>query len=61
MDREPPLLRKSSSVTHAPIPAPSVDDMEPQNISFIGNAADEQLSEGKFFSMGIVCFPFPFY
>lgn len=37
--------RKSSSVIHAPIPAPSADDMEPQNISFIGNS-DEQISEG---------------
>ncbi|XP_064213219.1 patronin isoform X5 [Tribolium castaneum] len=37
--------RKSSGVTHAPIPAPSADDMEPQNISFIGNS-DDQLSEG---------------
>lgn len=45
IDREP--IRKSSSVTHAPIPAPSVDDMEPQSISFIGNSADDQLSEGK--------------
>ncbi|XP_063914584.1 patronin isoform X4 [Zophobas morio] len=45
MDRESPL-RKTSSVTHAPIPAPSADDMEPQNISFIGNAEDQQLSEG---------------
>lgn len=43
MDREPPA--RKSSVTHAPIPAPSVDDMEPQNISFIGNP-DEQISEG---------------
>ncbi|XP_044267987.1 patronin isoform X10 [Tribolium madens] len=37
--------RKSSGVTHAPIPAPSADDMEPQNISFIGNS-DDQLTEG---------------
>lgn len=43
MDREP--IRKTS-VTHAPIPAPSVDDMEPQNISFIGSS-EKQLSEGK--------------
>lgn len=43
MDREP--VRKSS-VTHAPIPAPPVDDMEPQNISFIGNADEQQLREG---------------
>ncbi|KAF5275691.1 hypothetical protein FQA39_LY06803 [Lamprigera yunnana] len=44
IEREP--IRKSSNVIHAPIPAPSVDDMEPQNISFIGNSNDEQLSQG---------------
>lgn len=44
IDRDSPI-RKTSSVTHAPIPAPSADDMEPQNISFIGNS-DDQLSEG---------------
>lgn len=49
MDREP-LLRKSSSVTHAPIPAPSVDDMEPQNISFIGNSNEDHLREGIVFT-----------
>lgn len=37
--------RKGASIIHAPIPAPSVDDMEPQNVSFIGNS-DDQLSEG---------------
>ncbi|XP_074040441.1 calmodulin-regulated spectrin-associated protein patronin isoform X3 [Leptinotarsa decemlineata] len=42
-NREPP--QRKSSITHAPIPAPPPDDMEPQNISFIGNAADK-LSEG---------------
>ncbi|KAG5885276.1 hypothetical protein JTB14_005815 [Gonioctena quinquepunctata] len=41
--REPP--QRKSSITHAPIPAPPADDMEPQNISFIGNATDK-LSEG---------------
>lgn len=45
MDREPPV--RKSGVTHAPIPAPPVDDMEPQNISFIGNA-DDQLREGNY-------------
>ncbi|XP_068904602.1 patronin isoform X7 [Tenebrio molitor] len=46
MDRDSPL-RKVSGVTHAPIPAPSADDMEPQNISFIGNADDQlKLTEG---------------
>lgn len=42
IDREP--VRKRS-ITHAPIPAPSVDDMEPQNISFIGSS-DKDLTEG---------------
>ncbi|XP_044752929.1 patronin isoform X4 [Coccinella septempunctata] len=37
--------QRKMSVTHAPIPAPSADDMEPQNISFIGNS-DEQALEG---------------
>ncbi|XP_025830608.1 patronin isoform X4 [Agrilus planipennis] len=37
-------LRKSS-ITHAPIPAPPADDMEPQNISFIGSGGDP-ISEG---------------
>lgn len=36
---------RSSSVTHAPIPTPPVDDMEPQNISFIGNA-DDSVTQG---------------
>ncbi|KAL1491179.1 hypothetical protein ABEB36_011818 [Hypothenemus hampei] len=37
---------RKSSVTHAPVAAPSVDDMEPQNISFIGNSGeDAALSE----------------
>nr|CAI5868554.1 unnamed protein product [Callosobruchus analis] len=43
-DREPP--QRKSSVTHAPIPAPSADDMEPQNISFIGTPSADKLSEG---------------
>lgn len=38
--REP---QRKSNIIHAPIPAPSADDMEPQNISFIGNA--DKLSE----------------
>lgn len=41
--RESP--QRKASVTHAPIPAPPADDMEPQNISFIGST--EKLSEGK--------------
>jgi hypothetical protein len=31
-----PDKNKSPGIMHAPIPAPSVDDMEPQSISFIG-------------------------
>lgn len=45
IDRGEPI--KKSNIIHAPIPAPPVDDMEPQSISFIGSA-DKQLSEGKF-------------
>ncbi|CAH0557676.1 unnamed protein product [Brassicogethes aeneus] len=37
---------RKSNVTHAPIPAPPADDMEPQNISFIGNCEEDQLREG---------------
>lgn len=37
--------QRKSSVIHAPIPAPPADDMEPQNISFIGNA--DKISEGE--------------
>lgn len=36
------------SITHAPIPAPSADDMEPQNISFIGNNDEQIINEGLF-------------
>lgn len=32
--------KSKNSVIHAPIPTPAVDDMEPQNISFIGNSDD---------------------
>ncbi|KAK0179121.1 hypothetical protein PV327_007941 [Microctonus hyperodae] len=35
--------RQSNATMHTPVPAPSVDDMEPQNISFIGN---DDLSQG---------------
>ncbi|XP_014260649.1 patronin isoform X4 [Cimex lectularius] len=36
-----------SSVNHAPLPTPPVDDMEPQSISFIGSGEDqEQLTAG---------------
>ncbi|XP_060518088.1 patronin isoform X3 [Cylas formicarius] len=37
---------RKTSVTHAPVAAPPADDMEPQNISFIGNSVDTALSEG---------------
>lgn len=36
----------SNETLHTPIKAPSIDDMEPQNISFIGNAEDEALQQG---------------
>lgn len=36
----------SNDTVHVPIKAPSIDDMEPQNISFIGNAEDEALQQG---------------
>lgn len=39
-------LQQLSNVMHTPVKAPSVDDMEPQNISFIGNADDEALQQG---------------
>lgn len=42
MDKE---ISRRSNVSHAPIPAPSVIDMEPQSVSFIGNA-DEDIDEG---------------
>lgn len=42
----PPRRSSQAPVTHAPIPAPPVDDMEPQSISFIGTEDDEDLSEG---------------
>lgn len=42
MEHQDRTLTRSASVIHAPIPVP--DDMEPQNISFIGNS--DQLSEG---------------
>ncbi|KAL3282263.1 hypothetical protein HHI36_005454 [Cryptolaemus montrouzieri] len=44
MDMSPP--QRKISVTHAPIPAPSADDMEPQNISFIGNSDEQALEAG---------------
>ncbi|XP_031344044.1 patronin isoform X4 [Photinus pyralis] len=41
-----PIRKTGSVITHASIPVPSMDDMEPQNISFIGNSVNEQVSEG---------------
>ncbi|XP_046402520.1 patronin isoform X4 [Ischnura elegans] len=32
---------ESNTAVHAPVPTPSVDDMEPQSISFIGNQPNE--------------------
>lgn len=32
----PTEKRQINTTLHTPVPAPSVDDMEPQNISFIG-------------------------
>lgn len=36
MTSESPIEKRQSAALHTPVPAPSVDDMEPQNISFIG-------------------------
>ena len=33
---ESPTEKRQNSKIHIPVPAPPVDDMEPQNISFIG-------------------------
>ncbi|XP_048508202.1 patronin isoform X8 [Athalia rosae] len=41
---ESPTEKRQAPVMHTPVPAPSVDDMEPQNISFIGN--DDDLPHG---------------
>ncbi|XP_043484313.1 patronin isoform X2 [Leptopilina heterotoma] len=40
---ESPTEKRQISSVHSSVPAPPVDDMEPQNISFIGN--DEDLSQ----------------
>ncbi|XP_054281794.1 patronin isoform X3 [Macrosteles quadrilineatus] len=42
----PPPTPPPRRVTHAPLPAPPVDDMEPQSISFIGSSEEDQLSAG---------------
>lgn len=34
---ESPTEKRQISALHAAVPAPPVDDMKPQNISFIGN------------------------
>lgn len=44
MDAAPHERERKISVTHAPVAAPSADDMEPQNISFIGNSNNEDLA-----------------
>ncbi|XP_043262535.1 patronin isoform X4 [Colletes gigas] len=41
---ESPIEKRQVTALHAPVPAPPVDDMKPQNISFIGN--DDELSQG---------------
>lgn len=33
---ESPTEKRQITALHAPVPAPPVDDMKPQNISFIG-------------------------
>lgn len=33
---ESPTEKRQITAMHAPVPAPPVDDMKPQNISFIG-------------------------
>ncbi|XP_033208972.1 patronin isoform X3 [Belonocnema kinseyi] len=40
---ESPTEKRQTATMHTPVPAPPVDDMEPQNISFIGN--DDDLSQ----------------
>ncbi|XP_053979393.1 patronin isoform X15 [Hylaeus volcanicus] len=39
-----PTEKRQVTALHTPVPAPPVDDMKPQNISFIGN--DDELSQG---------------
>nr|XP_012147102.1 PREDICTED: patronin isoform X13 [Megachile rotundata] len=41
---ESPTEKRQVTALHAPVPAPPVDDMKPQNISFIGN--DDELTQG---------------
>ncbi|XP_043602473.1 patronin isoform X19 [Bombus pyrosoma] len=41
---ESPTEKRQITAMHAPVPAPPVDDMKPQNISFIGN--DDELTQG---------------
>ncbi|XP_034944526.1 patronin isoform X3 [Chelonus insularis] len=40
----PTEKRQNNTTIHTPVPAPPVDDMEPQNISFIGN--DDDFAQG---------------
>lgn len=44
MDTTSHERERKISVTHAPVAAPSADDMEPQNISFIGSSNNEDLA-----------------
>ncbi|CAH0752777.1 unnamed protein product [Bemisia tabaci] len=48
----PPRRNSSSSITHAPVPTPSVDDMEPQSISFIVKS-NEKITDEEEFSEGL--------
>ncbi|KAK2582392.1 hypothetical protein KPH14_004717 [Odynerus spinipes] len=41
---ESPTEKRQCATLHAPVPAPPVDDMKPQNISFIGN--DDEVVQG---------------
>ncbi|XP_076751765.1 calmodulin-regulated spectrin-associated protein patronin isoform X16 [Xylocopa sonorina] len=41
---ESPTEKRQVTTLHTPVPAPPVDDMKPQNISFIGN--DDELTHG---------------
>ncbi|XP_070152384.1 patronin isoform X3 [Polyergus mexicanus] len=41
---ESPTEKRQVTALHTPVPAPPVDDMKPQNISFIGN--DDDIAQG---------------
>nr|XP_050865237.1 patronin isoform X14 [Vespula vulgaris] len=44
MTCESPTEKRQCATLHTPVPAPPVDDMKPQNISFIGN--DDEVVQG---------------